>query len=97
MGHKRVFDVYCNMPLPHFIWLREIATLDLYREHRILGEVIWDATRNVYEPSGWLALHYPERLFIDIGSALNTDRSVIKFDLDSSRDYPLMTHNLQPI
>jgi len=97
MGHKLVFHVYCNMPLPHFIWVRELSTLDLYRKHRIIGEVLWDATRNVYEPSGWLALHYPERLFIDIGSALNTDRSVIKFDLDRSRDYPLMTHNLQSI
>jgi hypothetical protein len=96
-GHRIVFNVYCNMPLPHFIWVREIATLDLYRKHRILGEVIWDATRNVYEPSGWLALHYPEKLFIDIGSALNTERMVLKFNLDKGRDYPLMTHNLQAI
>jgi hypothetical protein len=97
MGHDLVSDVYRNMPLPHFIWVRELSTLDLYRKHRILGEVIWDATRNVHEPSGWLALHYPERLFVDVGSAFNADQSVIKFDLDKSRDYPLMTHNLEPI
>jgi hypothetical protein len=97
MGNNLVFQVYCNMPLPHFIWICEFSTLDLYRKHEILGELVWDATRNVYEPSGWLALHYPERLFIDTGSAFNFNRSVIKFDLDKNTHYPLMRHNLQGI
>jgi len=95
MGHQTVYKVYRNMPLPHFIWVCELSSIDLFRQQRIVGEVIWDATRNVYEPSGWLALHYPERLYVDYGSALNRARSLRDFNLDKSTDYPLMTHNLR--
>ena len=97
MGNSLVFELYRNMPLPHFIWICELSTLNLYRSHEILGEVIWDATRNVAEPSGWLALHYPERLFVDIGSALNIRRDVRKFSLDNGDAYSLMKHNLVTI
>jgi hypothetical protein len=97
MGHQRVYEVYRNMPLPHFVWIQELSTVDAYRSHRIFGEIIWDATRNVAEPSGWLALHYPERLFVDSGSAFNAERRVRKFDLDNGTDYPLMAHNLRAI
>ena len=97
MGNSRVFEIYRNMPLPHFIWVQELSTLDAYRSHRIYGEIIWDATRNVAEPSGWLALHYPEQLYVDSGSASNIERLVRKVDLDSSTDYPLMAHNLRAI
>jgi len=97
MGHPRVFELYRNMPLPHFIWVRELSTLDLYRAHRVLGEIIWDATRNVAESGGWLALHYPERLFVDTGSAFNRRPKVTDFPLDKSTDYPVMVHNLGAI
>jgi hypothetical protein len=97
MGHPRVSELYRNMPLPHFIWVRELSTLELYRAHQVLGEIIWDATRNVAESGGWLALHYPERLFIDTGSAFNRRPKVTDFPLDKSNAYPVMVHNLGAI
>lgn len=97
MGHELVQKLYRNLPLPHFVWICEFSTSDLYREHQVLGELIWDATRNVAEQSGWLALHYPEKIFLDTGSAFNSLPEVIDFTLSMSNSYPLMVHNLEQL
>lgn len=58
MGHAIVEQVYRHLPMPHFVWVCEIARESEYRTgHKICGEIIWDATRNAYEPDGWIALH----------------------------------------
>lgn len=95
MGNDRVCEIYRSIPLPHFIWVCEVSTVDLYRQHKILGEVLWDATRNAYEPNGWLALHYAERLFIDRGAAFNLQRDVVDIEITNSQPYDLMIHNLE--
>lgn len=97
MGHAMVEDMYRNIPLPHFVWVCEISNIDAFGRHEVCGEILWDATRNAREPNGWIALHYPEILVVDIGSALNKPQDLIRFDLKNSTSYELYKNNLQPI
>ena len=39
---------------------------------KVLGAIIWDATRNPFEETvGWIAIYYPEVRLLDVGSAPN--------------------------
>ncbi len=96
MGHPLVQDAYRGLPLPHFIWVCEISHADIYPEN-VLGEVIWDATRNPYEPDGWIALHYPEMLVVDEGSALNGMQHLLTIPLPSHTHYPIFENNLRRV
>ena len=97
MGNALVEAVYRNLPLPHFIWMCEISHMEVYLQHRVYGEILWDATRNASEPDGWIALHYPEVLVVDLGAALNQPQKLQKYPLQDSQDYPLYRSNLTDI
>lgn len=97
MGHPMVEGFYRNSPLPHFIWICEISHRDLYLEQQIWGEILWDATRNAYEPDGWIALHYPEILVVDNGSTLNRPQKLERLNLKDSRPYVVYHSNLEEI
>lgn len=96
MGNLLVQDAYHDIPLPHFIWVCELSTPDLYvsGKQRIWGEVLWDATRNAYEPAGFIAVHYPEKLWIDAGSVLNEPARVKEWAIKAPATYPLFRSNL---
>lgn len=94
MGHRLVAEAYRNLPLPHFIWICEISHPEFYPA-KILGEVIWDATRNAYERDGWIAVHYPEFLALDAGAALNKPQNLVKFPLVAGVEYPIFENNLR--
>jgi hypothetical protein len=96
MGSPTAEEVYRNLPLPHFIWVCEISHPDLY-PRQVWGEIIWDATRNAYEPDGWVALHYPEFLIVDWGSALNRRQDLILFSLPEPTAYPIYSNNLESL
>jgi hypothetical protein len=93
MGSAEVADIYRSLPLPHFIWVCEIAHQKDYPK-RVVGEIVWDATRNAYEPDGWIALHYPEMLIVDVGSALNGPQRLLRFPVVGGGDYPIYENNL---
>jgi hypothetical protein len=101
MGHPVVAQVYRNLPMPHFIWVCEIADFAEYKsEKKVLGEVIWDATRNAHEPNGWIALHYPEKLVVDLGPATNVQQSpqtIKEFTLGPIESYSLFSSNLHSL
>jgi len=98
MGNALVQKTYRELPLPHFIWVCELSTPVEYAQGKILGEIIWDATRNVWETEGWIAIHYPETLLIDVGSALNGSQEIINFDLTTeSQAYPMYRSNLKEV
>ena len=40
----QVKKLYVNLPLPKFVWVCEISTLELYKQNRAIGEVVLDAT-----------------------------------------------------
>ena len=98
MGHPDVEELYRNLPLPHFIWVCEISHMEDYtKNHMIHGEILWDATRNAYEPEGWIAIHYPEALMVDLGSAQNQQQQLTEFPLQNSQVYPLYRNNLRDV
>ncbi|MDX2186718.1 MAG: hypothetical protein SFV32_07290 [Opitutaceae bacterium] len=96
MGSAVVRDVYYDIPLPHFIWVCELTTPNLYEsgKQHVWGEVLWDATRNAHEPAGFIAVHYPEKLWIDAGSALNQSADINEWSIDKPTPYPLFRSNL---
>lgn len=94
MGHPSVVDTYRALPMPRFIWVTELSIVADFPE-KTLGEVIWDATRNEHEVDGWIAVHYPEFLAFDIGSALNRLPFIQKFTLDSHSSYDPYKNNLE--
>lgn len=97
MGNALVEEVYRNLPLPHFVWVCEISHMEDYLRHMVLGEILRDATRNASEPEGWIALHYPEVLVVDLGSASNQRQQLQKYPLQNSHFYPLYRSNLTDI
>jgi hypothetical protein len=97
MGNALVENMYRNLPLPHFFWVCEISHMGVYLQHKIYGEILWDATRNASEPDGWIALHYPEVMVVDVGSALNRPQKLQKYPLQNSQKYPLYRSNLADI
>jgi hypothetical protein len=98
MGCPAVETIYRQLPMPHFIWVCEIADSAEYStDRKVWGEIIWDATRNAYEPDGWIALHYPEWLAVDAGSAFNEDQFFKTFDLPTQNSYSLFRSNLHTL
>lgn len=98
MGNPKVENLYRQLPLPHFIWICELSTPDEYSHGKVLGEIVWDATRNVWETEGWIAIHYPEILLIDMGSALNEQQEFYTFDLTGAKKaYPMYRSNLKGV
>lgn len=100
MGNSLAECTYRRLPMPHFIWVCEFAEWDVYRkDYRILGEVVWDATRNEHEPDGWLVIHYPEKMIVNEGAAKNHDSysDVQELILLDSEPYLLFTSNLNSL
>ncbi len=98
MGNPVVEKIYRYLPMPHFVWICEIADYSEYAMSRkVLGEVIWDATRNAKEPDGWIALHYPEALIVDVGSAFNKPQQLKTFTLTDNKSYSLFQSNLHTL
>jgi len=40
---------YLNIPLPKFVWVCEISTLSEYKNNKIIGEIVLDATASKYD------------------------------------------------
>lgn len=98
MGNANLESVYRNLPMPHFIWICEIADYEEYTTSRkILGEILWDATRNAKEPDGWMALHFPEKLIYDSGSAFNGRQELKTLDLGAGNSYFPFQSNLHTL
>ena len=95
LGHAVVQRCYSEMPMPHFIWVCELSTVELYDKGEVLGEGSWDATRNAYEPQGFIAIHYPEILWVDAGAQLNGEQNLQKIGLQDANPYILYQSNLK--
>lgn len=98
MGDASVQSVYRNLPMPHFMWICEIAEYGEFAATRkVLGEVLWDATRNAREPDGWIALHFPEKLIYDAGSAFNGPQDLKTLELTGKNSYFPFESNLHTL
>lgn len=88
--------LYANAPLPHFIWVCEISTIEQYRNGKVVGEIILDPTRNKHEMSAVLAIHSPRQMYFDFVSSFNGlhDADVIKYQIDDEPPYDCFQENL---
>jgi hypothetical protein len=96
MGSKLAADIYRALPLPHFVWVCELSLKTIYPTS-VVGEIIWDATRNKYEDDGWIVIHYPEVLIVNDSAALNAYPEPAYYPLEHSTNYPVYRSNLRDI
>jgi hypothetical protein len=68
-----IAGVYCEMAMPKFIWVCEISTPALFKEGKIVGEILFDATANPYDRLAFLSIHYPDVLLLNDRDFLTDD------------------------
>ncbi len=76
-----------NISMPHFVWVMEVSTQTDYKNRRIFGEVILDATANKKERN---------MIYLRIGNSIyfNGKKSA---DESSPKKFNQYTHNLGEI
>ncbi len=94
---NQIHQLYLQLPMPKFIWICELSTRTLYPTFKILGEIIWDATANHYDPYAFLAIHYPEAIIINNRDSMADDpsRFLINDPLPMTDPYDIYIHNLK--
>jgi len=55
-----ITNVYCKMAMPKFIWVCELSTPNLFKDGKIAGEILFDATANPRDRMAFLSIHYPD-------------------------------------
>jgi hypothetical protein len=81
-----ISDVYCEMPMPKFIWICEISTPDMYKEGKIAGEILFDATSNPRDRMAFLSIHYPDFFLLNDRNFLTDDPQRYRFGQLSTVD-----------
>ncbi len=90
-------DVYCQLRMPKFIWICEISTPEQYKQGKIVGEIIFDATANPYDRFAFLSIHYPDLLILNDRNVLTDDPkrfTVHRLDTDNLEPYNCYVNNL---
>lgn len=60
---KQSFKIIDSIPMPKFVWICEISTLSLYRQNKIIGEIILDPTSSKNDGFKQIILiRYPNKL-----------------------------------
>lgn len=93
-------DVYCEMPMPKFIWICELSTPELFKEGKIVGEILFDATANPYDRMAFLSIHYPDFLLLNDRDFLTDAPGRFKFgvlDISNLIPYPCYVNNLKEV
>lgn len=68
-----ISNVYCEMAMPKFIWVCEFSPPELFKEGKIAGEILFDATANQHDILAFLAIHYPDFLLLNNRDFLTDD------------------------
>ena len=56
------YKIIDSLPMPKFVWICEISTLDLYRQNKIIGEIVLDPTSSKNEGFKQIILiRYPNK------------------------------------
>lgn len=63
-------EAYLHYSLPHFVWISEIHCLENYPD-RCIGQVVWNATASSQDAEGFLFLHYPGVLIMNLTPHFN--------------------------
>jgi len=90
---EKVYSMYKDMPMPHFIWICEFVDNKRdYKGNTVIGELLWDATCTTnFIEDGLLAIHYPEVVMYNTGFYSSMDNKspeeiANKLDIASIRD-----------
>jgi hypothetical protein len=90
--------IYIKNPLPHFIWVCELSSPDLYsKQLQCQGEIIWDATRNFNDGHMGLVIHLPNMLVFDNGAANNMSEDYQQITGVQNTPYSIYHNNLEEI
>ncbi len=92
-----ISNVYCEMAMPKFVWVCEISTPDLYKDGKITGELLFDATANHYDRFAFLSIHYPDFLLLNDRDSLTDDPgrfSIHRVDTENIIPYHCYINNL---
>lgn len=97
---SKSYIVIDNIPLPKFIWVCEISTKELYKENKIFGEIVLDATASKHDKFNQLILlRYPNKLsykiFEEPLERLKSRLSINRRDLELT--YEMYKNNLKEI
>jgi hypothetical protein len=90
-------QLYLQLPMPKFVWVCEISTKSLYPTHKVLGEILWDATANHNDPYAFLVIHYPKAIIVNNRDSMADDpsRFLINDPLPVADAYNIYRHNLR--
>ena len=83
--------------MPKFIWVCEISTPEQYKQGKVVGELIFDATANPHDRFAFLSIHYPDLLLLNDRDALTDDPkrfTVHRLDTDNLEPYDCYVSNL---
>ena len=92
-----IANVYCEMAMPKFIWVCEISTHELFKEGKIVGEILFDATANPRDILAFLSIHYPDFLLLNNRDFLTNDPkrfSIFSVDTSQISPYDCYVNNL---
>ena len=95
-----IANVYCEMAMPKFIWVCEISTPDLFKDGKIAGEILFDATANPHGRMAFLSIHYPDFLLLNNRDFLTNDPkrfSIHAVDTDEIIPYHCYVNNLSEV
>ena len=95
-----IADVYCEMPMPKFVWVCEISTPELFRVGKIAGEILFDATANRLDRMAFLSIHYPDFFLLNDRDCLTDNPRRFRFgrlDTDKIIPYSCYVNNLYEV
>lgn len=82
-------NVYCEMAMPKFIWVCELSNPHLFKDGKIAGEILFDATANPNDRMAFLSIHYPDFLLLNNRDFLTDDpRRFTIYSLDTTEIIP---------
>ncbi len=91
---------YIEQPMPRFIWVVEISTVDKYKEGKVIGEIIFDSTANKHDMFSFMYIHYPGFFLVndrnEIGDAPSRFK-VSEIALENITEYSIFISNLRRV
>ncbi len=86
--------IYRQISMPKFIWLVEITTKALYRDRKVIGEIIFDATASHKDRLAFITIHFPNHLFYHQRDSSDPNAGA-EFDLHDALPYAMYENNLK--
>ena len=85
-------ELYLNIPLPKFVWVCEISTLSEYKNNKIIGEIVLDATSSKYDKlESTILIRYQQKF----GFKLNNETILkLKERLTQNREFFLQNYGM---